>query len=214
MPMFRQIRPFLIVGALAGAGLLPAGHACAQMSMGGGGGGGGGGGDAAAEEAKAAAAAAAPPPALPGAVPSDSAAPRGHVALDVNPNAALFDAINRGDLAGAKDALSRGADLQAVNILGQKPLDMAIDLNRNDITFPAAVDARRRASRRGHPDRLPPRVAMPGASSVEASAARRRSPVQEAADLRAPPLRRGWRHREARDRLPRLRRQLAMAAAS
>ena len=184
MPMFRQIRPFLIVGALAGAGLLPAGHACAQMSMGGGGGGGGGGGDAAAEEAKAAAAAAAPPPALPGAVPSDSAAPRGHVALDVNPNAALFDAINRGDLAGAKDALSRGADLQAVNILGQKPLDMAIDLNRNDITFLLL-------SMRGaeHPDAGTQIASAQGGDAggvlVEASAARRRSPVQEAADLRA-----------------------------
>ncbi|WP_428375020.1 ankyrin repeat domain-containing protein [Lichenicoccus sp.] len=178
----RQLRPLLLVGAVACLCGLPLAAAHAQMSMGSGGGG-GGADDAAAEEAKAAAAAAAPPPALPGAVPSDEAAPRGHVPLDVNPNAALFDAINRGDLTAAKDALSRGADLQAVNILGQKPLDMAIDLNRNDITF--VLLSMRTQGADGGTQIASAQGGNAGGVAVEASAARRRSPVQEAADLRA-----------------------------
>jgi hypothetical protein len=51
------------------------------------------------------------------------------------PTDALFDAINRGDIAAAKDALSRGADLNGHNILGMTPLELSVDLSRNDITF-------------------------------------------------------------------------------
>lgn len=51
------------------------------------------------------------------------------------PNEALFDAINRGDLATAKDSLNRGADLNARNVLGLTPLDLAVDLGRNQISF-------------------------------------------------------------------------------
>ena len=116
--------------------LAPLQAAHAQLSMGGhDGGGGGGGDDAASAEARATARANAPPPALPGAEPSDPDAPTSHAPLDVNPSVALFDAIDRGDMTAAKDALSRGADLQATNVLGQTPIDMSIDLSRNDITF-------------------------------------------------------------------------------
>ena len=138
MTSFRVLRLPLVVLSLAAAPLLlPMHSAHAQMSLGGGGGGpgGGGGGGGDDSEAKAAAAAAAPPPALPGAVSSDPAAPTGHASLDMNPTAALFDAINRGDLTAAKDALSRGADLQGTNVLGEKPIESSIDLSRNDITF-------------------------------------------------------------------------------
>ncbi|MCX5616702.1 ankyrin repeat domain-containing protein [Bombella sp. TMW 2.2559] len=76
---------------------------------------------------------AAPPSALPGA-DSDNG-DNSHARMDVNPTAALFDAINRGSLLGAKEALSRGADINARNILDQTPLDLAIDLGRNDIMF-------------------------------------------------------------------------------
>jgi ankyrin repeat protein len=55
--------------------------------------------------------------------------------LDMPPNDALFDAINRGDIASAKDAISRGADLTAQNVLGLTPLDLSVDLGRNDISF-------------------------------------------------------------------------------
>jgi ankyrin repeat protein len=47
----------------------------------------------------------------------------------------LFAAINRGNYADAQDAISRGADLNAQNALGETPLDLAIALNQNSITF-------------------------------------------------------------------------------
>jgi hypothetical protein len=77
----------------------------------------------------------APPPSLPGAVTQgDRVAPaKGTVIAD--PNDALFDAINRGDIASARDALDRGADLEAHNVLGMTPIDLSVDLGRNDITF-------------------------------------------------------------------------------
>ena len=53
----------------------------------------------------------------------------------MEPNDALFDAINRGDLATARDAISRGADLSATNVLGMTPLELSVDLGRNDISF-------------------------------------------------------------------------------
>ncbi|MXV44802.1 ankyrin repeat domain-containing protein [Saccharibacter sp. 17.LH.SD] len=84
-------------------------------------------------EARKAARRAAPPSALPGADADDSDS--GHSRMDVNPTAALFDAINRGSLVAAKEALNRGADLEARNVLEQTPLDLAIDLGRNDIMF-------------------------------------------------------------------------------
>ena len=86
-------------------------------------------------QAKADAKAAAPPAAIPGAVTDEATATSGHMSADMEPTAALFDAINRGDITSAKEALGRGADLNGHNVLGQKPLDMAIDLNRNDIIF-------------------------------------------------------------------------------
>jgi hypothetical protein len=76
------------------------------------------------------------PPALPGARPgaAQAAAPD-RPPSDLNPNDALFDAIVRGDIASAREALGRGADLGARNVLGMTPLESSIDLNRNDITF-------------------------------------------------------------------------------
>ncbi len=131
----RLLRLYLIILSLASLSCLPMHAAHAQMSLGGGGGGAGSGSDPGDDDAKAAAAANAPPPALPGAVSNDPAAPSGHASADMNPTAALFDAINRGDLTAAKEALSRGADLSGTNVLGEKPIESAIDLNRNDITF-------------------------------------------------------------------------------
>ncbi len=51
------------------------------------------------------------------------------------PTEALFDSINRGDLPGAQDAISRGADLQGTNVLGLTPLELSVDLGRNEISF-------------------------------------------------------------------------------
>ncbi len=76
------------------------------------------------------------PPALPGARAEPTAvAPAERSAADLPPTEALFDAINRGDLPTARDAVNRGADLNGTNVLGLTPLDLAIDLGRNEISF-------------------------------------------------------------------------------
>lgn len=76
------------------------------------------------------------PPALPGSRGEpDAVTPAERAAADMPPTEALFDAINRGDLATARDSLNRGADLNATNVLGLSPLDLAIDLGRNEISF-------------------------------------------------------------------------------
>jgi hypothetical protein len=76
-----------------------------------------------------------PPPALPGAASGSAPAPLTRVPTDMEPNEELFDSINRGDIATARDAISRGADLHARNILGMTPLELSVDLGRNDISF-------------------------------------------------------------------------------
>jgi hypothetical protein len=75
----------------------------------------------------------APPPALPGA--TATVAPAEKTLTDLAPTDALFDAINRGDIVSARDAVSRGADLNGRNVLGMTPVDLSVDLSRNDITF-------------------------------------------------------------------------------
>ena len=76
------------------------------------------------------------PPAIPGAATqADGAAPVARPPNDMRPNEALFDAINRGDIASARDAISRGADLHATNVLGLTPTELSVDLGHNDITF-------------------------------------------------------------------------------
>ena len=76
-----------------------------------------------------------PPDAVPGARARQPAAPMTRAAGDMQPTEALFDAINRGDIASARDALNRGADLHGVNVLGMTPMELSVDLGRNDITF-------------------------------------------------------------------------------
>ena len=76
------------------------------------------------------------PPAIPGAQSrANEAAPADRSAADLPPTEALFDAINRGDILTAKDAISRGAELDGKNLLGLSPLELSIDLGRNDISF-------------------------------------------------------------------------------
>ena len=80
-----------------------------------------------------------PPPPAPAAIPGAKArepvAPATRAASDMQPTDALFDAINRGDIAAARDALNRGADLNGVNVLGLTPMELSVDLGRNDISF-------------------------------------------------------------------------------
>ena len=76
------------------------------------------------------------PPALPGAASNaDTVAPATKVPSDLSPNEALFDSVNRGDIGAARDALNRGAELDARNILGMTPVELSVDLGRRDITF-------------------------------------------------------------------------------
>jgi hypothetical protein len=77
-----------------------------------------------------------PPPALPGAASSGfGAAPPSRPPTDMEPTDALFDAINRGDIGVARDAINRGADLGGRNVLGMTPMELSVDLGRNDISF-------------------------------------------------------------------------------
>jgi len=74
--------------------------------------------------------------ALPGSKANqDRVTPSDKSAQEMSPNDALFDAINRGDIADARDAINRGADLGTRNILGLTPIDLSVDLGRNDITM-------------------------------------------------------------------------------
>jgi hypothetical protein len=119
-----------------------------------------------------------PPPAIPGAQPDENAAvvPADKLAAEMSPNDALFDAISRGDLSAAKDALNRGAQLDSKNVLGQTPIDASIDLDRNDITFlllsmrpTPVVGAVRRETAQANP--LPPAHGRKGRKSVQTASA-------------------------------------------
>ncbi len=75
-------------------------------------------------------------PALPGAISTnDAVAPASKPAAEMSPNDALFDAIERGDLPAVRDALSRGAQLNAQDVLGETPLELAVDLGWHAIAF-------------------------------------------------------------------------------
>ncbi len=137
-----------------------------------------------------------PPAAIPGAEPDPGSAviPSDRVAAEMSPNDALFDAINRGDLSAAKDALNRGAQLDSKNVLGQTPTDAAIDLSRNDITFlllsmRGAAPSLRHAQ--GKTAAAIPVAAAPvhgkhGRAVVEANASRR-APARSLSDDRGTP---------------------------
>jgi hypothetical protein len=75
-------------------------------------------------------------PALPGLAARRAPAPIPRESPgSLAPNAALFDAISRGDIAAARDAVARGANIEARNALGLSPLDAAVDQGRNEIAF-------------------------------------------------------------------------------
>lgn len=52
-----------------------------------------------------------------------------------DPTTELFTAINQGNYGAAQDAISRGANLNARDSLGETPIDLSVALNRNSITF-------------------------------------------------------------------------------
>jgi hypothetical protein len=136
-----------------------------------GGGGGGGGGQPPPSKPNL-------PPALPGATAGNGAAPANHIPTDMEPTDALFDAINRGDINAARDAISRGADLHGQNVLGMSPLELSVDLGRNDISFMLLSMRGAESQTSQSATTLPPRKAS---STKQAREVRPRSPAHVAA---------------------------------
>jgi hypothetical protein len=120
--MHAAIRLALLAPLLALPGLLPAGDAAAQGMI---------------RPPERNTGPLAPAPALPGlsSRPSLAPIPAGENAGELSPNAALFDGIVRGDLGTVRDAVARGADLNARNALGLTPVDAAVDQGRTEIAF-------------------------------------------------------------------------------
>lgn len=126
----------------------------------------------------------APPPALPGAQQQGTAAPGTQSPSEMAPNDALFDAINRDDVAAARDALGRGAQLDAHDVLGLTPMELAVDLGRNDIAF--LLLSMRGGSDAGTSSAAPQQLAGPAAKAPAAPARAAKRPAVVAARLATP----------------------------
>ncbi len=123
----------------------------------------------------------APAPALPGLAARRPVAPiPGDPSVSLSPNAALFDAVARGDIAAARDAVARGADVDSRNALGLTALDAAVDQGRNDIAF--YLLSARDVTRSGTQAPSPAAAGRPGAAPPAAP-----RPVRQAAPLNTPP---------------------------
>lgn len=116
------------------------------------------------------------PDAIPGSRARQPAAPATRALTDMAPNDALFDAINRGDIAAARESLNRGADLNAVNILGMTPMELSVDLGRNDISF-LLLSMRGEDSGRGS-NLVRREAAAPAASATRIAATRTATPTR------------------------------------
>lgn len=113
-----------------------------------------------------------PPPGVPGAAANTAVvAPSGAAVTGVNPTTELFEAINKGDLASARDAIGRGADLDAKSVLGMTPLEDAVDLNRNDIAFLLLSIAHERGAAAGSASAAPTINAPPAPAAMPGSGA-------------------------------------------
>lgn len=116
---------------------------------------------------------AAPPP--PGAPPP---AAGGRAALQSGtPTELLFDAIAIGNIEIVREAIGKGANLNARNVLGQRPVDLAIDVGRSDIAFLLLS-----MMRAGQPDR----ASLPGPAPAETPPARRDPRARPAPTVLAP----------------------------
>jgi hypothetical protein len=115
------------------------------------------------------------PPALPGARSDTPTAPASRFSSDMSPTDALFDAINRGDIGAVRDSLNRGADLRGQNVLGLTPLELSVDLGRNDISF-LLLSMR---GETGRASRAAPQTvaAQPVAPAASAAARERKRPL-------------------------------------
>jgi hypothetical protein len=122
------------------------------------------------------------PPGLPGLTGRRDPAPiPADPDQNLAPNEALFDAINRGDLPAARDAVSRGADVDSRNVLGLTPLESAVDQGRTQIMF--YLLSVRGAARGGSGP--PPDAAAAAPPANARGAAARRTPPPEPARVAA-----------------------------
>lgn len=69
------------------------------------------------------------------APPAAPAPQAGAARAGTTPTEQLFDAIAVGQIDAVRDAIGRGANVNARNVLGQRPVDLAIDVGRSDIAF-------------------------------------------------------------------------------
>jgi hypothetical protein len=131
-------------------------------------------------------AAQAPPDAVPGARSRpDTVIPLKGGTADLAPTEALFDAINRGDILSARDAINRGADLDSTNLLGLTPIELSVDLGRNDISF--LLLSLRGAAGSSQAARQPAGAPAAPAPPAKMTAAERREAARlAAANARAP----------------------------
>lgn len=120
----------LALGVALGAVTLPAYAQLGSVGMGG-----AGGGPKAQPEDQAPNLAPSGLPGLGSATQQPQTGPTLQKTVSGDPTQNLFIAVNNNDYAAAQAAVSHGADLNATNQFGETPLDMAIALNRNDITF-------------------------------------------------------------------------------
>jgi hypothetical protein len=98
------------------------------------------------------------------------------------PTELLFDAIAVGNADAVREAVARGANLNARNVLGQRPVDFAIDVGRSDIAF--TLLSLMRAGEAPRPAALPPAAAP----APRAAPAGRAAPVAAPAPPRTAPL--------------------------
>ena len=152
-----------------------------------------------------------PPAALPGLQGRRAPEPiPGDPTQSLPPNAALFDAINRGDLPAARDAVARGADTEARNVLGLTPVDAAVDQGRTEIMF-YLLSVRGAPRIGGPPPEAEERPASAASRRREAARRRTEEPPRPApVEAQAPvpqraALGRGRRRAQSGNRLSRLR---------
>jgi hypothetical protein len=119
------------------------------------------------------------PPALPGASGAGNISAGPVTTTDEDPTKLLFSAINHGDYTQARAAVSRGANLNARNALDETPIELAVELNRNNITF-MLLSVRAEEGSSGQP---PQGAAI--AASVPAAHAIRSAPTHQVMNYHA-----------------------------
>lgn len=113
-------------------------------------------------------------PALPGVAAQRGIAPipAETPPASMNPNDALFDGIARGDIQTVRDAVARGADVNARNALGLTAVDSAVDRGRPEIMFYLLSMRSMASAPTPPPDRRAPDARAQRAAAAAAARAR------------------------------------------